>query len=330
MLVILNPRAAGGRTGRLRSEVERALSLRRMDFDIVVTEGAGHASELAAEGVRTGVHAVVAVGGDGTVHEVANGLLRPTPRQSLARPDPAGLGGASAPSPTDAAAPPDATGRPALGVVPAGTGNDFAKLLGTPFQRPRAYDTLASARIRALDAGLVTWEGGSEYFVNGMGTGIDVEVVRQIERLPRMPGPFSYLLGLFSALARYRLVPVRLTADGMPLERRVMVVAIGNGPCQGGGFYLCPAAEADDGRFDVCIIVGMGWSRIVRTLPKVMRGTHVGAPGVEMLQAARIRIEAAGDAPLFFHLDGELREPPGIRRFDVSVRAGALRVLFPT
>jgi YegS/Rv2252/BmrU family lipid kinase len=265
----------------------------------VETNRRGDAIGLAQAAAADGVGMVVAAGGDGTIHEAANGILL-------------------AESAGDTA--------PALAVIPIGTGNDFAKLLAGGKDRTAAFAAISRAQETRFDVGLVEWEAGSEYFVNGMGTGIDVEVVRQIERLPYMPGTLRYLVGLLRAFVGFRAIPLVIRADGMEIDGKVMIAAIGNGPCLGGGFYLCPDALPDDARFDVCVVREVNVLQIARVLPRILRGTHTTSSVVTMKQAGYIQISTTG-APLFFHLDGELREPANVREIRVSVRPAALRVI---
>lgn len=302
--VILNPRAGGGGAGRLRSELERNLTERNVRYTIEETMHVGHATELAERAASGGIDRLLVVGGDGTVHEAANGLLR------------------SGPDPSAAV--------PVLGVIPAGTGNDFIKMVCSDGSRRRAYDIAAADSVRRFDVGRVTWAGGSEYFVNGMGLGIDVEVVRQIERVPRLPGVIRYFAGLIRALAIYKPVALRLELDDGEIEERVMIIAVGNGACVGGGFRLCPGARPDDGRFDVCIVEEIGWIQIARVVPRILRGTHGGMRGVTLRQTAQARIEATGAAALFFQVDGELRQPAGARWLQIELEREALPVLAPT
>ena len=299
VLVILNPRAGAAR--RLDREVARALEARGVSFRLQRTEAPGHATGLAEEAARAGLRAVVAVGGDGTVHEVANGLL---------------------------AAAPEGAGTTALGVVPAGTGNDFAKQIEGVRGRERAYDVIAGGRVRRFDVGLATWAGGREHFVNGAGTGIDVEVVRRLTSHTKLPGALSYLAALLGALRGYRALPVRLELDATERRQRIMILAVGNGPCIGGGFWMCPAARPDDGLLDACVVAEVGTVRIARTLVRVLRGTHGVLPWVDMETARRVVIETEGGAPLYFQLDGELRHA-GEGRLELDVRPGALPVLVP-
>jgi diacylglycerol kinase (ATP) len=298
--IILNPASSGGSGGGLRAEIEFELAARGVVCDLVQTTRRGGGVELARTAAEHGAAIIVAAGGDGTIHEAANGIL--SARIDSDRP-------------------------PALGVIPIGTGNDFAKLLAGGKDRRAAYDAIAEGRESAFDVGLVEWQGGAEFFVNGMGTGIDVEVVRQIEHIRWISGTPRYFVGLFRALIGYRAIPLRIRADGVDIDGKVMIVAVGNGPCLGGGFYLCPGALPDDAQFDVCVIAEANLLQIVRVLPRILRGTHGKSSVVTMKRAATVEIRADGAQPLFFHLDGELREPAGARSIRVSMRAGALRVV---
>lgn len=304
MHFIVNPTAGGGRGGRAAPGLRRWARDAGVDASIAETQARGHARDLAYDAVRAGAPGIVAVGGDGTVHEVANGIL-------------AAAGEGAAPAPP-------------LGVLPVGSGNDFATLVGGTRDAGRLYHALERGDVRSFDAGRVIWDGGEEYFINAMGLGIDVEVVRQVERLPRLPGAVGYLLGLFRALLRYRPIAVRVSADGETRAGRIMMVAVGNGDSLGGGFHVCPHARPDDGRFDVCMIRSLGPVAIARTIPRVLRGSHEGMPGVTMMTGTEVEILLASDGgPLFFELDGELREPPTARGLRVTLLPAALRVLVP-
>ena len=294
--VILNPKSGGGRAGRLRDEIVHELGRRGLTCELHETKAPGHAVQLARDAVQKGASIVAAAGGDGTIHDVANGLLRSAARIPMA-------------------------------VIPAGTGNDFAKVVPGAGSRTDAFDTIARPQIREYDAGFVRWHGGEEFFINGMGTGIDVEVVRQILRLPVMPGPIKYLLGLFRALAVYDPVTLRATLPDEVIERRVMMFAVGNGVCQGGGFYLTPDAKPDDGELAMCVVQALPLWQIPAVLTKVLRGTHAGHPVVTMRSFTQVRFDAVGKQPLFFQLDGELREPAGATWIEAEVRPRALPVV---
>lgn len=294
--VIINPISGGGRAGHYQDEIARELRARNLDVTIARTRSAGHAVLLARELAAGGARIIVAAGGDGTVHEVANGILE---------------SGANA----------------ALAVLPVGTGNDFAKVV--PGARPltQAYDTIAGGRVAEFDVGIASWTGGREYFVNAMGSGIDVEVVRQLHRLPHLPGPVKYLLGLLRALVVYRPIALSAAMRDERLERRVMMMAVGNGISQGGGFYLTPHASPRDGRLELCVVDELPMWMVPLVLARVLRGTHAGHRMVTMRSAERIRFEADGSVPLYFQLDGELREPAAAQWLDVEVCKGVLKVV---
>lgn len=293
--IILNPTSGGGAGRRARAEIERELTARGVQYRIHETRGPGDARERA-RALSTPGAIVVAAGGDGTIHEVANGLL-------------------------------DAGGVATLGLIPVGTGNDFVKVVSGTRKREEAYDTLANGTPRKFDAGVVRWNGGVEHFINGMGTGIDVEAVRQMKRLPQMPGPIKYLVALLRALVYYRPVQLKATFDGSTFEKRVMIIALGNGVCQGGGFYLAPDAAADDGLFDLTVVDELSLVGIAQVLPRILKGTQRGHPKVDMRTGRRLEIRSTDGRPLFFHLDGELREPADATELTVDVMPGVLSVL---
>lgn len=293
--IVLNPTSGGGAGGRARPEIERELDARALQFRIHETSGPGEARVLARELSKPDA-IIAAAGGDGTIHEVANGVL-------------------------------DAGGTATLGLIPVGTGNDFVKVVPGTRTRDEAYDTLASGAPRRFDAGLVRWDGNLEHFINGMGTGIDVEVVRQMKRLPQLPGPVKYLMALLRALVHYRPVHLASAFNGSSFEKRVMIIALGNGVCQGGGFYLAPDAVADDGLLDLTVVDELNLVEIVQVLPRILKGTQRGHKKVDMRTGRRLEIRSKDGRPLFFHLDGELREPAEATELTVDVMPGALSVL---
>ncbi|MBR9989691.1 MAG: diacylglycerol kinase family lipid kinase [Gemmatimonadetes bacterium] len=295
MRVILNPAARHGAGRRLRPLIERELESRRLEFDIVETEGPGHAVELARRAADASVARVVAAGGDGTVHEVANGLM-------------------------------SASGAPpSLGLIPIGTGNDFVKMVPGTSSRAQAFETLASGIEKPVDVGVARWDDRTEYFMNAMGTGIDVEVVRQMRRSGWMPGMMIYLAALMRALVNFRPIPVRLQIDELDSSGSIMILAVCNGPSIGGAFRVCPQARPDDGVLDVCVVSELPLHRILRVVPRVLRGTHEGQPGISMHRGTRVRLGGIGGDPFPFQLDGELREANG--DVDVSLAARQLNVV---
>jgi len=262
------------------------------EVTLVLTERPGHATALARAG-GGGVERVIAVGGDGTVHEVANGLL---------------TAGLEAP--------------PALGVVSVGTGNDFAKMTNSARLRPaEAIAALAAGSTRRFDVG----EAWGEYFVNSIGVGIDADVARRVNMYKHWPGALGYIVAALGAIVHRRSLELQVEVDGASWSGPTVVLEIGVGPCAGGVFYLTPDARPDDGLVDVCAIGPFGLGFLLTKAPRVLTGRHVSLPEVRMAKGARVRVTSA-DGPLTAHLDGELRSP-GTNVLDVTLHQGALPVL---
>ncbi|HSH44920.1 MAG TPA: diacylglycerol kinase family protein [Longimicrobiales bacterium] len=305
--VILNPTSGGGRGRRAGRAILVGLEHRGISAGLISTTAPREAERLAAEAADAGLDMVIAAGGDGTVHEVAQGLLS----ARAAKGDPTVREGDF----------------PALGVLPIGTGNDFAKLIGPLDDLDASLDVVAGGALRWLDACRATWPGATHWFVNAGGTGIDVEVVRQLLRGRLGTGVLTYVAALLRALVRYKAIPLRIRMDDHVTEVETMIVAAGNGRSVGGGFWLTPDAEPDDGRFDICIVKRTSYLESLRVLPLILRGKHAKHPKVEMHRAKRVEIEALGPDPLFFQLDGELHEPPDARSLIFELVSGALPVL---
>lgn len=291
--VVLNPAAGRGAAARVRGVVEREMARAGIAFTIAETTRRGHAAELAEAAARQGWPAVVAVGGDGTVHEVVNGLMR------------AADGGPSTP----------------LGIVGVGSGNDFALLAGVPKDPAAAVRHIATAEARAVDVGRV----GGQWFSNGVGIGLDARVAIEVDRRRRFRGLAMYLHALFGVLRVYRPPRMVVELDGERVaEGPMTLVTIGNGGRHGGGFWICPDARIDDGLLDVCRCDGLGTLGILRFLPRVMRGTHTTASCVRMHRARRVRVTSPDPLPV--HADGEIIADDA-RELEIEIHPGRLRVL---
>lgn len=292
-VVILNPAAGRGAALRARREVELALRGAGVEFRVAETRAPGDAVELAARAAEEGWPAVVAAGGDGTVHEVANGLLR--------------AAGAGPTLP--------------LGIVPVGTGNDFAKLVGAPRAPEEAVRCLLSAAPRPVDAGRV----GERFFVNGVGIGLDARVAIEARRVRRLRGTAVYLWALGRVLRSFRPPRMRVELDGVEVaDRPLTLLTVANGGCHGGGFWICPAARVDDGELDVCLAEEMALAEVLGFLPRVMRGTHGGHRKVALRRARTVRVSSPDPLPV--HVDGEILAEAA-HDLEVEVLPGRLTVL---
>jgi diacylglycerol kinase (ATP) len=297
-IVVVNPASAGGSTARLWQRIRGCLSS-ITDFEVAFSQYQGHAVELGRSIRERGFSRVICVGGDGTLHEVVNGAMS------------AG----------------DANPLPHLGIIPTGTGSDFARALGIPFKLEEACRRLESPASRASDLGVVSYWSGERmeqrYFVNAAGFGYDAEVVSRRNGFNRyFRGTIPYLASLAATLLSYQNKPLNVTIDGVRGERRVnaLVLAIGN--YFGGGMRIAPNAEIDDGRFDVITIGDVGRIDLARNVPRVYRGTHLQHPKVTAERATEVQIESRERVML--QADGELL---GVVPARLRILPGALTVL---
>lgn len=296
--VIVNPASGSGKAGTLIPTVERWLEARGASFRILRTEAPGHGVELAREAARDGADRILSVGGDGTIHEVANGVLG-------AGVDP-----------------------PPVGILPVGTGNDFYRMVDAPDSPEEALEVFVGGRARRFDVGLARFDGGERFFVNLLGLGIDVETLRQRDRFRRLPGLAQYLAALLSSVVRYDPFPIRVELDDgeETIEDRTHLCVATVGPSVGGGFLVNPDASPDDGFLDLCFVRALGLLEIARVLPAVVRGRHGGMTQVRLRRFRRMTLERTDGEPFPFQLDGDLVPRPA-RRVEAEIRPGALPVL---
>jgi diacylglycerol kinase (ATP) len=290
--LIVNPTAGRG-AGRALGDDTRGRLL-ASGCEVVEASGLTWAdSRQRAEGaVRAGVDALVVVGGDGLVHLGVNLV-------------------AGSPTP--------------LGVVAAGTGNDFARNLGLPIRdAARAVDVITRGAVRTIDAGLATGPSGdSKWFAGVLGAGFDAIVNARAARMRWPRGQMRYNLAVLRELPVFKPIPYVIELDGRRIETSAMLVAVANTSSFGGGMRVCPDADPLDGLFDVLILRAISVPRFLRVFPQVYSGAHVTHEAVEIQRAARVRLEARS---IRSQADGEpFTELP----LDIEVVPRALRVLAP-
>ncbi len=301
-LAIVNPFSRDGATGRRFAAVERRLREALGPLEVELTRGPRDAERLAREAVRAGVERLIVAGGDGTLSEVATGLLG------------AGLGAYAR-----------------IGILPFGTGGDFVKTLGVPRDLERAIACIAEGKLRRVDAYRVTLrdDAGRERTVYGLNItsiGISALVVTLAERSPRfVGGSGAFLLGALRAIARHRSEPVRISVDGEILHDGPLILATAaNGRWFGGGMLVSPAAHCDDGRLDVFTVGGLSRAQLLVKLTQLYRGTHL-KDGAARTARGRV-FEALGPPSVRVEVDGE---PLGSLPARVEILEGALSLLAP-
>jgi len=278
--VIVNPVAGARSTFRKWPLISQRLREVGLSFDHEYTEGVGHAVELARVAASEGYQFLVAVGGDGTVNEVVNGILSSASTSSTN-----------------------------LGVVSTGTGSDFVRSVGIPRDCVRACSSLISPRRLLIDVGVVEYIKGGKteqrFFINGAGVGFDAEVVKATESLPKyFGGTIPYVGGLLRSLFGYKNKTVTLKVGNREETKHILTIVVSNGRYFGGGMRVSPQAELDDNLFDVMCVSGMGKFELLKAFPSIYKGTHVTHPKVRMEKAIHIAVESS--ERVLVHADGEL------------------------
>jgi len=281
LVLIANPGAGRGRVDAALPEVELVLREAGLEYRIVRTTGPGHATEAARGALLGGERFLVAVGGDGTVHEVVNGMLDDGKPMA-----------------------PDAV----LGVIAAGSGCDFVRSFGLPADVKQAAGHLAGDQVQAVDVGSVSCAGQDKprYFVNIAQAGLGAAVVARtagLTRTGKLLGGAKYAAGFWLTLPRFRPAAVRLDADGHAYAWRAFNVVVANCRFYGGGMQISPKSDPGDCLLDVLVMTGPK-SDSFTTLPKVYKGAHLPHRHIAELQAAQLRVDA--DAPFPVEADGEI------------------------
>ena len=282
MLVIVNPRAGAG-TGDVLDRLVVALRTRGIVPEVATTVGPGDGTRIARDAVEAGRRLVVAVGGDGTVHEVVNGMV--DAGSGLLRGE-----------------------DPVLGVVPAGSGCDLVRTFGLDRPPEVLAHHLASPDVTRIDVGRVHLLDADarpivRAFVNIAEVGFGGAVARAADRLPRRLGERRYRLGIVAAWGGFRRVPMTIHHDGGVHEASLSNVVIANGQFFGGGMKVAPRSLPDDGRFDVQAWGGTV-TDVLRAARQLRDGSHLARPDVRAWPSATVTVEGAG--PLAVEADGEL------------------------
>ena len=297
--VIINPMANNGRSRQLIPQIQE-WSEAQSDFSVVTTDGRGHAQQLAREAALDGFNVVVAGGGDGTVHEVVNGLYE------AGRPD------------------------TKLGIIPLGSGNDLAFALGIPLDPETAVSHLTSGTPRAIDLARIEDENGRFCVVdNNIGIGFDAMVVVRTEAITRIQGFLKYLTAVFQCIAFYYNTPyLEIDFDGEQVAQESLFLAFGVGFRGGGGFLLTPDARLDDDLIDTCLVNPVNRPTMLYTCSiKRSKGTHITSRHVTMRQSKQIIVKSKTPMPI--HVDGEMFAYPedNVRQVTITSLPAAIEVI---
>ena len=295
---LVNPASGNGSTGRRWPELARRASALGLEGDTLLSEHPGHLIELARGAVEGGATLVVAVGGDGTLNEVGNGVA----------------------------------GREVdLATIPLGTGMDFGRTHGIPARFEDAVRVALDGGVRTIDAGRVryrTWAGeeAERYFANVSSVGMSGAVAQRANGMSKaLGGKVTFFYALTRVFLEWQNTDVTVRVDDGERRGRMHDVVVANGVWHGGGMMLAPDAAPDDGQFDVVLIGDVSKVDFLTTAPKIYKGRHVRHPKVEVLRSARVEVDAPVQLPI--ELDGE---QVGTTPATFEVVPGALRVRVPS
>ena len=270
LLFIINPVAGGGKAKRLAPIIENFMDETKKPYDIVFTNRPKEATHLSKRGIEKGYNTIVAVGGDGTVNEVAIGILE--------------------------------SGRGTLGIIPSGTGNDLARTLNIPFNPVEAMNILIKGNKKQIDIGFVN----NNPFLNIASIGLDSEVVKNTEKIKiKIRSRIAYVIGVLSTLFSFKDKKIKLEIDDIPMDKNIFLVAVGNGKYYGGGLKILPMAIAEDGYFHVCVINKASKIKLLFLFPSILRGKHIKfRKNVEIFKAKKIKVVT--EDKTYLNIDGEI------------------------
>jgi YegS/Rv2252/BmrU family lipid kinase len=299
-VVIVNPRSGGGFSEKRWASVVGPLTDGLGAFDTRFTEARGHARTLAHDEAKSGRKLVVAMGGDGTISEVADGLVA-------------------------------AGGHAELGIIPRGTGGDFRRMLGIENDLRRAAARVRKSVPREVDVGRIRYIAcdGSEqtrHFINVASFGFSSVVAQRAnDSSKRLGGRVSFLAAVVRSLLTYDNAEVTLSVDGGEARRMtVLLAAVGNGRFFGGGMKICPEAKLDDGSFDLVAVGDLGRMEVLAKIHRIYSGDHLSMKEVRSVRCRHLSVAPADPgAEIPVEIDGET---PGRLPASFEIRQGALRI----
>jgi diacylglycerol kinase (ATP) len=300
--IIVNPYAGRWKAKAAIPDIEQACQKIGLDYELVVTEGPGHGIELAREAVLAGFSPIVSAGGDGSINEVVNGLMQ-------------AAGACAEHGRSDEMAGP-------FGVIPLGSADDFADMLGLEKEVEAACRVILAGHTRIIDVGCVN----GRFFGNNSAIGLEPMVTITQAAMKRVKGTPRYVLAALKTIIRHKPWHTQLAWDDGEYEGPVALVSVGNTRRTGGAFYMTPRAEVDDGYLDFVFTGKLGRLKLLRLLPTTFDGSHVERPEVIYLRTTHLTIECDPSTPI--QADGELFDLSATH-IEYTILPGRLQVIVP-
>lgn len=296
--LIVNLTAGGGKPSHHLTTVLEYLKKNGLNYKVCITSRQGEAVELAQKAADNGAKLIVSVGGDGTVNEIVNGIMK-------------------------------SKYSPALGIIPLGWANDFIKSTGIPSDIIEACKTLIKGKTKKIDVGLIN---NQIYFANICGIGFDAEVAHLANQLKNRHPNWNTLSAYVYVFATIKklLSPfsyhnVKIKIDGQETQSKILFMAVGNGKIYGGRFKITPEAILDDGFLEVCTVEELGRLKYLISIPKVFKGTHKSIKGINFYRAKEIVIQSS--EPILAQVSGEVIE--GQKEFIITLLPKSLKLIIP-
>lgn len=288
LLFIINPAAGRGRSKELIGLIEKEMKNYGANFTIKVTKGPEDAIDLVCQ---SKTDHIIAVGGDGTVTEIAKGISK--------------------------------RGYGTIGIIPAGTGNDFIRSLKISKDPREALKTIIKGKIKKIDIGLAN----GHRFLNIGSIGLDAEVVQRAQKIKKTSkSQLSYILSVFITLVKFKRKNISLDIDGKNMEKSLVLFAIGNGKYYGGGLKMIPDAKLDDGFLHICLVENISKLRILTIFPELFKGTHTRHKKyTQSFQAKRVKVNSPEE--LYMNLDGDIF--PAGKEIEFSLADEKLNIIIP-
>ncbi|MDR5658897.1 diacylglycerol kinase family lipid kinase [Serpentinicella sp. ANB-PHB4] len=268
-LFIINPVAGKHNSEATISIIKEKMKKHGLKHEIKITSRVGEAKQLAKDAISSHIDTIVAVGGDGTIHEVLNGMVNSNKN---------------------------------LGIIPAGTGNDLARTLGLPLDIEESLDKIIEGKIKKIDIGCFN----EEYFINFASVGLDALIASEANKIKKLiASKYAYILSVILSLTRFKSPKLKIRIDDLYMEKDIMLVAICNGAYYGGGMKIAPKADLQDGCFDICIVNKMNKLKLLWLFPSIFKGNHIKYKDVEMFKGRKVEIDYEGYIEV--NTDGEIK-----------------------
>jgi YegS/Rv2252/BmrU family lipid kinase len=293
-LFIINPAAGKGKNLKLVPIIEEIFRDKKEEkLYIEITNGTGHATEIARDYSENGEYRIYSVGGDGTLNEVLNGMVNSSS---------------------------------SLAVIPSGTGNDFVKSIYSFAKHDRIEELLLRV-INGKEKNVDLCEVNNRYFINIASMGFDAEVAYNtisFKKLPFISGKLAYIIGIIVTVFKYKSYKLTLEIDGKVIRLNALLAAVANGRYYGGGINVTPKAEIDDGLFNICAIEKVSRFKILRLFPKVIKGTHSEIKEVSFYDSSRVKISSEED--IAFNIDGEITKG---KEAEFKIIRNGIKIVYP-